>query len=272
MTEADAIARTPTPRTRDSLAADLRSLGLAPGMTVLVHSALSQFGWVVGGPVAVVEALLDVLTPAGTLVMPAFSGDLSDPAEWRNPPVPADWVPIIRATMPAYDPRVTPTRGMGRIVDTFRSWPGVVRSDHPTLSFCAWGQHAAAITANHALDFGLGETSPLRRIYDLDGTVLLLGVGFGNNTSFHLSEYRARHRTPTTQGSPIIEHGQRVWKTYQEIRMADELFPSIGADFERAGQVRVGQVGSATAWLFPQRAAVDFAVRWLDQYYGQDQS
>lgn len=264
MSEADIIARTPTPRTRDSLATDLRALGLVPGMTVLVHSAVSQIGWVAGGPVAVVEALLDVLTPAGTLVMPSFSGDLSDPAEWRNPPVPADWVPIIRATTPAYDPRTTPTRSMGRIVDTFRSWPGVVRSDHPMLSFCAWGEHAAAITAEHQLDFGLGETSPLRRIYDRDGAVLLLGVGFGNNTSFHLAEYRTRQRTPVTQGSPVMEQGQRVWKTYQDIRNDDEVFPAIGADFEQTGQVRVGQVGSATARLFAQRAAVDFAVRWLD--------
>lgn len=132
------------------------------------------------------------------------------------------------------------------------------------LSFCTWGQHAAAITAHHQLDFGLGETSPLRRIYDLDGAVLLLGVGFGNNTSFHLSEYRTRQRTPVTQGSPVMEQGQRVWKTYQDIRNDDEVFPAIGVDFEQTGQVRVGQVGSATARLFAQRAAVDFAVRWLD--------
>lgn len=266
MTEADTIARTPTPRTRDSVTADLRSLGLAPGLTVLVHSALSQLGWVSGGPVAVVEALLDVLTPAGTLVMPTFSGDLSDPAEWRNPPVPADWVPIIRATTPAFDPRVTPTRSMGRIVETFRSWPGVVRSEHPTLSFCAWGQQAATIIAKHQLDFGLGERSPLARIYDIHGAVLLLGVGFGNNTSFHLAEYRARQRTLITQGAPILEGGQRVWKSYPDIRIDDERFPEIGADFEQTGQVRVGQVGSATARLFPQRDAVDFAVRWLDDH------
>ena len=128
MDEADIIARTPAPNTRASLAGDLRRLGVEPGMTLLVHSSLSRIGWVAGGPVAVVQALLDALTPAGTLVMPAHSGDLSDPARWQSPPVPDDWVAVVRAALPAYDPRVTPTRGMGRIAETFRTWPGAART------------------------------------------------------------------------------------------------------------------------------------------------
>lgn len=79
MTEAELIALTPAPRTRDTLAADLRQLGVAEGMTLLVHSSLSSLGWVCGGPVAVVQALMDALTPSGTLVMPTFTGDYCDP-------------------------------------------------------------------------------------------------------------------------------------------------------------------------------------------------
>lgn len=257
------IARTEAPCTRASLAAAMRTLGVEEGMTLLVHSSLSALGWVCGGPVALVQALMDTLTPAGTLVMPAHSTDLSDPAEWRHPAVPADWVPVIRATMPTYEPHITPTYLMGRTVETFRTWPGVARSAHPHHSFAAWGRHAARVIEGHTLDDSLGETSPLARLYDLDASVLLLGVGYDNNTSFHLAEYRVPGAERTQQGAPILEGGQRVWATFRNIALDVDPFPAIGAAFEAKGLVRHGRVGGGEARLFRQRPAVDFAAAWL---------
>ncbi len=262
MSESEAIGSAAMPRTRESLANDLRRLGLAEGMAVIVHSSLSSLGWVCGGAVAVIQALEDVLTERGTLIMPAHSGDLSDPAQWSDPPVPESWWPVIRDTMPAFDPALTPTRGMGKIAETFRTWPGVVRSYHPQVSFAAWGRHARWITAGHSLDHPLGERSPLARIYDLDGWILLLGVGYDTNTSFHLAQYRVPTR-PVPCGAPIVEDGKKVWKTYLDIDFDVDDFGELGAAFERVGQVSVARVGSAEARLFPQRQAVDFAVAWM---------
>lgn len=129
------------------------------------------------GGVAVVEALLSVLAPGGTLVVPTHTSDLSDPAGWSNPPVPESWWPTIRATMPAFRPAVSPSRAMGAIPEVVRSWPGAWRSDHPHVSFAALGPDAAAVTGGHRLADGLGEGSPLARLYELDAAVLLLGVG-----------------------------------------------------------------------------------------------
>lgn len=260
-------ARDGRPATIHSLRGELVDLGLLPGMTVLVHSSLKALGWVSGGPVAVVLALELALGNEGTLVMPTHSSDLSDPAYWRNPPVPETWWQVIRDTMPAYDPDLTPTRGMGAIPETFRRGRGVIRSNHPQVSFAAKGPLAAQITSGHSLDFGMGEESPLARIYDADGWVLLLGVGHQNNTSIHLAENRADFpgKTIVTNGAPITLDSRREWVPQRDIDFDDSDFPLIGEAFEReTGLVKTGLVGRGEARLMPQRPLVDFAVRWME--------
>ena len=270
MSERNVVEKTRTPATIESMMKDLRALGLKPGMVVLVHSSLSAMGWVCGGAVAVIAALQGVLGSAGTLVMPAHSPGMSEPGKWENPPVPESWWPVIREHMPAYDPDLTPTHAMGIVAETYRKKKGVLRSSHPQVSFCACGPHASRILGNHSLALGLGEHSPLARIYDLHGFVLLLGASHGSNTSMHLAEYRASFptRKVVREGAPIYTSGSRQWATFEEVEPDSSGFYRIGDDFlksDAGSVVRRGKVGLANCQLMPQRDVVDFTVGWLEE-------
>ncbi len=268
MSEDEVIATFPDrPITREKIEEDLVALGVTPGMTLLVHSSLSSFGWVCGGAVAVILGLEAVVRPFGTLVMPTHSGDLADPSGWEHPAVPENWWDEIRRTMPAYDPEMTPTRGMGVIPETFRKQPHVVRSAHPQLSFAAWGERCLAVVADHQLDFGLGEGSPLARIYEMDGWVLLVGVDHECNSSLHLAEIRGEYpaKSFVSCSAPVAVEGHRRWKTYRELDYRSDDFVDLGRDFYKhyRNEIRVGRVGHARALLFRQRTCVDYATTWF---------
>ena len=252
-----------------SLAADFAALGVKPGMVLVVHASLKSLGSEVnGGPVAVILALEEVLGAEGTLVMPTHSANNSEPSNWVNPPVPEAWWATIRATMPAYDPALTPTYQMGIIAETFRKQSGVLRSANPDASFAAWGKHARHVTENHALFPLFGEQSPLARVYELDGWVLLLGVGHHNNTSLHFAEGRARIPHDTIHlGSAMLVDGVRQWVPFDDIDWNDRDFEQLGADFAReTGLQRAGKVAQADALLMSQRPLIDYAVGWLERH------
>lgn len=269
MTLAELIQQTPQPATFPSLTADLKSLGVLPGMTLLVHSSLRSLGWVNGGAAAVILALEAALGAEGTLVMPTHSDDYSDPANWIAPPIPKDWWQVVRETMPAFAPDLTPTWNMGAIPETFRKQNGVLRSGHPQVSFAAWGRDAERMTADHPLAPAFGDGTPLSRIYDLDGYVLLVGVGHDRNTSLHLAEARAKlpNMKRVNIGAPILVDGKRQWMEFEDLDWDESDFPALAEDFARQpGAIKIGKIAQATAQLMSQRALVDFGVAWLEQH------
>ncbi|MGI0129120.1 MAG: aminoglycoside N(3)-acetyltransferase [Thermoplasmata archaeon] len=271
MPEVEVIAKThdgPVRRTR--LQADLQNLDVTSGMTLIVHSSLSSLGWVVGAQQTVLDAVEEVLGPTGSLVMPAHSNGVPEPERWVDPPVPKEWWPIIRQDWPPFDPRTTPCSRLGVLPELFRTQPGTLRSGHPNLSFTARGPNAARIVTDQTLDFGMGESSPLARLYELDASILLLGVDHGSNTSLHLAEYRADwpgRRQVLGWSGRIVKDGSIVPVSFQDIAGTSDDFAQLGRDYEReTDNVQVGKAGEGTARLMRMRPIVDYAVTWIEKH------
>jgi aminoglycoside 3-N-acetyltransferase len=219
----------------------LRALGVQAGMGLMVHSSLRSFGHVEGGARSVVEALMDVLTPDGTLLLPTFNHGA--PFEPGGPGV--------------FDPLTTPTTN-GAIPDCFWRLPDVYRSLDPTHPFAAWGRHAQRYVQVHHRTLTMGPQSPLGLLQADDGFCLLLGVSYGSNTFHHVVE--------TTLGSPCLgrrseaypvqlpaERGRRVMGRTWGWRNAACPFTDeerYGDEMHARGLDRVGMIGACRATLF----------------------
>jgi aminoglycoside 3-N-acetyltransferase len=256
------------PNTLDSLRRELYELGLSPGMAVMVHSSLGQVGWTVGGPVTVIRALLNVIGTTGTLVMPAESPQVSDPSTWNDDRVKPEWYDVIREHLPVFDSRTTATT-LGVIPETFRTFPGTLRSNHPLVSVCANGPLAEQITADHALEFCEGEGTPFEKLYTLNARTLLLGVGFNRCTSLHYAESLVPGRRTMINRFPMMQNGERVWLEARNMATDNGVhFPVVGQHFVDTGAVRTARVGNADALLFSTRDLVDFAESYFRRVLG----
>lgn len=244
----------------------LKSVGLQSGDSVMVHTSLRRIGYICGGAQTIIEALIETVGSEGTVMMPSQSWRNLDPetgVHWDADE--ADWDKI-RENWPAYDKAITPTNSMGAVAEMFRSWPGAVRSDHPARSVAAWGKNAVYLTENHDISNIFGDSSPVGKLYDLDGKVLLIGVGYDKNTSLHLADVRAEYpgKHSCVEHSAVMENGERVWKEYETLFVDGKDFIDIGAAFEAAYTVARAKLGGTEIKMMKQRELVDFAVQWIE--------
>lgn len=256
--------------TRHDLMTSLRLLGLSAGDTVMVHSSMKAVGNVMGGPNTVMQALLDAVTPDGTVMMyvgweniPDYVSELDD--ETRQ---------LFYAQHPPYDPATArATRDHGVLVEVLRTWPGVQRSANPEASMGAVGKDAVWITSDHPLNFGYGAGSPLAKLVETGGKVLMLGAPLDTITLLHHAEALANMPKHTIHYScPIIRDGQTVWVEIDDYDTgdphADYEFYEIAEAYLATGQGQAGSVGEAQSYLFDARDLVAFAVRYLEERFG----
>ncbi|MEQ1504564.1 MAG: AAC(3) family N-acetyltransferase, partial [Myxococcota bacterium] len=203
-------------------------------------------------------------SPDGTLLVPPFTTYLIDPYTWPVPPPPAEQERI-KAAMVPFDPATSPSRHMGAVAESARTWPGARRSAHPVTSWVAIGPAAEALLRDHDLDDPEGDRGPVGRAWAADATVVLLGVDHDANTTIHLAESRLEmpHLETLPDRWPSIDPvtGARGWTPVRKTTKCSDGFVKIGPSI--APFVRSAPVGDATARIVRSRDVVAVATAVL---------
>jgi aminoglycoside 3-N-acetyltransferase len=273
------------PHTREQLARELVALGVgtadveagAPGDVLMVHASLRTLGPVLGGVNAVILSLLDALGPGGTLAayvdwedsaQPYFvgsrAGSLSEETLARLPP---------------FDPRTArASRDHGVLAEAVRTWPGALRSANPGAGVAAVGARAEWLTADHPLDYGYGPGSPLAKLVEARGRILLLGAPLDTVTLLHHAEHLARlpGKRVIRYREPMLVEGRTRWIDVEEFDTGlpvveaapEDFFGELVGDHLAAGRGASGPVGGATCHLLDAAELTDFAVAWMEERWG----
>ncbi len=159
--------------TKEELIRDLtESGGLKAGDKIIVHSSMQEVGRVAEGTKMIVQAMKEVITPAGMIMMPALS-DVTDDCRFY----------IAKS----------PSR-VGLITELFRLSEGVKRSKHPTHSATAWGTGIDELLAGHENTTAMGIGNPFTKAAQAGADMIMIGCTLTTCTLVHAAE--AIHRTP----------------------------------------------------------------------------
>jgi aminoglycoside 3-N-acetyltransferase len=267
------------PITRSELSTELKAIGVQAGQVLMLHASLSSLGYVIGGSDSVVPALQDVLGADGTLI--AF-------ASWDHAPPDDDsgWSEAVRDAYlrdpPAFDVLVSASaRYVGRLPERIRTWPGAVRSDHPEASFVALGGRAKWLTADQPLNHPYGAGSPLAKVVDAQGSILMLGAPLETITMLHHAEELSHvpNKRSVHYSAPVRTPTGIEWREVHDIDSSTGAFPYgpvVGArdSFEviaeealAAGIGRRRPIGTSRSVLFPASELVTFAVAWMETHF-----
>jgi aminoglycoside N3'-acetyltransferase len=208
---------------------------------LLVHTSFRAVRPVEGGPRGLIDALQAAVGLSGTLVMLSYTGDADVP----------------------FDPLTTPSAAdLGVVADTFWRLPDVLRSNHPE-AFAAAGPLAAQIVEGPLPLPPHRYESPIGRVYDLDGQVLLLGVGHQADTTLHLAELLAGVPYRVPKYCTVWHAGRPLRIDYAENDHCCELFALADEWLRASGLQSEGQLGNAHARLFRAREVVRLALEHL---------
>lgn len=266
----------PTFVTRAALSDDLRRIGVAAGDTIMVHAAMSKVGPLLNGPDALTRALLDVLGPEGTMVVYASWDSVHDDLLDDEGRVLPEW----RDHVPGFDVAASRAVRMNGVIAEFvRTTPGARRSVNPGASVAALGRLADWITADHPQDYGFGPGTPLAKLVEVNGRVLMVGAPWDTMTLVHHADHLANipEKRLVRYEVPLATERGTEWRFMEEFDTTEPIVEGLPENyieqivqaFVTAGNGREGMIGQAPSLLIEAKPMCAFAIGWLERWISE---
>ena len=268
--------------TRESLSDDLHRLGLAPGQMIMLHASVRAVGPIIGGPDEIHLAVADAIAPGGTLMMYVGCQDGFD--DVGRGVLSSEEENAILADQPAFDfQHARAARDFGVLAEFFRSYPGTICSEAVCARMAARGERAEWLLADAPWNYGFGRGSPLDKLCQSGGKLLLLGSRHDEVTLLHYAEHIApfEGKRIARYKVPILRDGARMWVDCEEFNTsgegvhenwAENAFELIVDDFigKCAGTplCRLAQIGAAESVLLDAAQLVAHAVPIMTGWAG----
>ncbi|HTL52532.1 MAG TPA: AAC(3) family N-acetyltransferase [Planctomycetota bacterium] len=179
------------PVTINTIRQAVRELGLAH-QAVCLHASFRSFGAVEGGPETLVQGFLQ---EGCTVLVPTFTDEFLIPPPPNLRPERNGWNYAVNyghreGLKRTYTPasKSINAEEMGAVPKWVVEQPGRIRGNHPICSFAALGPRAEALAGGQS---PADVFAPLKVLSQMNGRVVLIGVGLDSMTLLHLAEENA---------------------------------------------------------------------------------
>jgi aminoglycoside 3-N-acetyltransferase len=250
--------------TLDECVTRFSEAGIASGDTVVVHASLKAIGWISGGANTVLDALVKVVGPQGTLVVPAQYTANLDPA-FLEGPVDPRVASVLRQSHPPFRGKATHLPTMGALTNVVMLDERSKVSDHPTMAVAALGKHAKWITSEHPLSPAFGPSSPYAKAIQLNAKALLIGVDTCSLSALHTVQAQLNIL-------PWCIHSMTIGSVEAPVRshVLDYAYTTIGFNaitesYALQHPIRSTQLGHAPLVSFDLSSFIPFAKSWMER-------
>ena len=235
-------------------------LGIKSGDHIALGMSFGSIGMVSGGPKSFVEALLDVVGPSGTVMIPTFT--LYYPLFMIR----YNKVPFFRKKVHVFRKEETPSY-TGIIAEHIRNDLRAIRSNHPTNSFAAIGGKANYLLRDH--NHHSPAYSPYSKLADINGKLLTIGLGYRLIGIGHEAQSKAGllNCLPSNKGALFFDESDRIRIFVRRDKggCIKRLHDVINNNLREAGIVTEGSVGKAKAFVIPARESLDIMTNLLER-------